>query len=165
MPWPDGRGTVSLFPLTDSEVQTAESQAVGLFGLRLAVVARSLRVDPAELGARLFPWELAWLHRQWQDAQRVAWPRLDLLTEWARKSVNDIPDVLADGVAASQAKDVVGYYGKPAAELTRGQLAWFLIVRNAYDEFHGPQAKQATNAWLKTDREERFAWRMNDQEQ
>lgn len=157
--------SIKLLPLTDAEVEAAEVAASDVplsgFSLRLQVVAASLGVSPAALAQRIAPHQLAWLYRQWQEAQRAAWPPVSPLIEWLRKSVNDHPDVIADGAAATQAKDLEAYYGRAAMDCTRGQLVWFMSLRDAYREFR-VDGKKPTGDWLKKDREERLRWQMND---
>lgn len=172
VPWPPAGGIrfLRLYPLSDAAIDAcgvAESQVErGLSELRamLSIVAASLRVNEGDLAARVTPPELAYLFRHWMHVQKRAWPRGDRLAEWLRKSICDHVGVMSDAVLAMQAEDASTFYGRPAIELTRGQVSYFVGLRNAYDEWYGSdKVKTPTDEYLESDKEGRLSWQMNNE--
>ena len=174
-PWPGG-GTLQLYPLPQDEVHAAEIAAgchsVLRLGLELTARATKGVLTADALAALVTPVELALLLAWQQKAQRRADVDVSELREWLRKSVNDIPDVISDGVAAWHCEQgPVQYYGKPACELTQAQVSWFALLRDAFEHFHvgrpdreGKYRKaKPSKWWLMQDYEERVRWQIQDQ--
>lgn len=163
---------VHLRPLSISEDQSITLAASGPIDLMARRIAASMveQATPAELLSSLLPAGLSCLHEHWQVVQETAWAPVGALTEWLRRSVNDVAEVTVDGAAAWTTESPSEYYGRPVHLLTQAQLTWYLGLRDAYDEFFVAQVdskgksrapKKPTKRWLDVDREARKQWQMN----
>jgi hypothetical protein len=174
--WPRGGHILHARAISIHQQQLAELTA----GDPVSTVAHELAsalvedITAGELLAALIPAELLQLHERWIDEIQInAWPPVDRLCEWLRRSVNDCPGVIADGTMAANVDDPLAYYGEPASILTPGQLVWYLGLRDAFKEFHEGRIdgsgrhrppKTPTRMWLNKGEstEERQRWLMND---
>lgn len=185
-PWPGSAAVVRLHPVSQATAQAVEVTALdepwGAARVARRAAARvAAALEPAagtEDVLRLTdPAGLAALYSWCLHAQRRATPDLAALREWLRKSVIDVPEVLEDGAVAWHSGGPADYYGRPVSELTLGQVAWYLCLKDAFGEFHvgghddrgrptRPKAESLTlqfrRRWLDPDRKERKQWKMRD---
>lgn len=175
-PWPGG-GTVKLHPLPPDKLHLAEIAAhaappryqATAGALSLVAMGIGAEMTPDALSGLITPAELGLLLAYQQQAQRRAEVDTSDLREWLRRSVNDITDVIQDGVVAWQCEQGPGqYYGRPPNELTQAQVAWFILLRDAFEHFHvgrmddkGKLRKAKPAAWwLRQDYETRAKWQI-----
>lgn len=154
-----------LSPLPQSAVEAAERSAEAHFRnlcpfdisedvcadeVAVQTISRASGVDPTTTRSLLDRAELTYLYEQWSHIQTKSMPDLRDLREALRKRVNLDGNVMIDGLAAYHSENAGTYYGKPINDLTVGQLFYFLYLRSAYDEFHGPESagKKVSREWL-----------------
>jgi len=100
-----------------------------------------------EVLRRLYPLAIWRLLATWGKVQAHNTPDLDKLGKHLRWGVVEDPGIAMDGAAAYQSTSPAEFYGKPTGTLTVGQMAYFLLVRQAFDELH-VNDKKVTKAWL-----------------
>lgn len=174
--WPRGDHTLHARALSLHQQQLAQLTAADPVEEMARELSAALVEDIAaeEMLAVLTPAELRRLANQWEDEIQInAWPPVDRLCEWLRRSVNDCPGVITDGTVAANVDSAMAYYGEPATVLTPGQFVWYLGLRDAFREFHENRIddngrsrppRQPTMMWLRKGEpvEERRRWLMND---
>ena len=167
IPWPGTTRRIPLAPLAEAQGARATHDAETHFAARGApckgsgfalevwvqVLSRASQTRAQEL-REAFPLELSILWRAWLEVQGEADREADELREWLRKRVNDDSAIHYDGAAAYAAEEGPGaFYGKPVADLTRGQLLYYWSVRAAFGEWFGPGVtKRPTGQWLRSQR-------------
>ena len=136
--------------------------------LRMLAEVCSRAITPAatadELMAALAPKDLVLLAMDQARAQEhgeVA--DHDRLKAWMRRSINDHPEVIDDGIAAYAADGPADFYGMPVARLTQAQLTYHMLLTSAFDEFYCRKEKvNYSKRRLAKDREERLQWQIQD---
>lgn len=168
--WPGGL-RIWFRPLPTVAVQTAALRAADApprtAGLRRVAEVLAASITPQatadDLLTALLPRQIYALAMDFiraQDAAHAHWGRLGT---WLRKSVNDMPEMIDDALMCWHAETAADYYGRALVDLTQAQVAWYMLARAAFKEFHVDQPKKyAGRAWLEVDREERMSWQMRD---
>lgn len=136
--WPTGAGTIHARAISLHHQQLADVLTTGPVQRMAHELAAGIVEDITgpELLAALTSAQLVDLYDRWFDAVQVfAWPHVDRLIEWLRRSVNDCPGVIADGTLASHVS-LTEYHPDPVRDLTPAQVVWYLGLRAAYEEFH-----------------------------
>lgn len=139
----------ALSPLALDEARQAARQRAGdqprsRWLQLLEVVELLVRVtgETAATLQQLYPEHLAVLLTAWQQVQADATPDLEQLSAHMRLVLLGLhdepefqdPDLVLDGSVAHAATGPADYYGRPAAELTLGQLAYYHTLRIAFYE-------------------------------
>lgn len=156
-----GEHHLSILPLPQSDIDRARRDARLRFLSRgiepapdvldqeeaIQVLSRATDIDADDI-RRLYPHEVDHLIDVWQMAQDDSIPELRRLSKTLKRSMITDPELMLDGAAAYQAQSVVEYYGKPSSEITVGQLAYYITIRNSYYEIHVNDERQVSKKWL-----------------
>lgn len=114
-------------------------------------IAVAAGCDADELRAALYVDEVAHLYREWERIQEANLPDAGKLKrELKRLLISDYSTML-DGAWSQQVEEPANFYGKSVAELTDGQIAYFILVKSAYDEIYssgGKQNRAVSKEWL-----------------
>lgn len=162
---PGGR-TIELRPLSGMAIDRAIEETRAWFMARgidpvgdhyeleeaIRVLGQAASCAPAELRAALSADEAWRLYATWARLQQEHTPDLTKLGRHLRWGVACDAEIAVDGTAAARSQSPTEFYGRPAAELTIGQLAYYLLLRAAHDEVHGSDRK-VTRKWLETMRQ------------
>jgi hypothetical protein len=164
IPFPGSSSSIAVLPLPESVIRRAHSDASCLFAARDAlpdghefvvevqnqILARALSLSVDDLRAVITEYETAALFESWRSATELGSETEAEMCTWLRKRVNDDWEVHHDGAAAFAAEEgPSAFYGRPLADLTRGQLLYYWLARGAFSEWFGPNVtKKPTRQWL-----------------
>lgn len=122
-------------------------------GEALQVLSEASGCPTEELSRGLYPEHIWQLYAAWGRLQQQHQPDLDKLAKHLKWGVAHDPEIAADGVAAFVSRSPAEFYGAPTAELTIGQMAYYLLVRAAHQEVHVSE-KKVSKRWLETLRQD-----------
>lgn len=160
--WPDQGDRVALAALSPAAAVRADRAAdawleahgtrdEGLLELeRCCQVVASAAGLPVEVVRERAPEAVLAVYGAWESHQDAALPEPLALQEALRRGVLRDNHIQWDGLAAYHAETPAAYYGRPVAELTLGQLCYYLSLSAAYEEAYGPESgdRMVSREWL-----------------
>lgn len=146
-----------------SEVEAADQAARALYSCTVGddgetfgemrrqaeVLAAALGASPEDLLEGCVPAELALAYQRWEAIQIEAIPQAGELRAALKWAMHKDGARYFDGLAAYSAETADRYYGQPTADLTVGQLEYFLLLREAFRTEHVEgKDKLISKEWL-----------------
>ena len=113
----------------------------------IQIVAASAGVEPREVRC-YYPDDVYSAWRAWLSHQSDCTPDIDELKGYISWAVYEIDEISIDGMYIYNTSGPSEYYGKPAIDITVGQMIYYLLLRRAYTD-RVENSQKVTKQWIK----------------
>ena len=153
--WPRKETRVGVRPLSPFYLEQAKQNARAIvkhdgdhrdLEEMIQTLAAATEFTADEIRNSLHPNEVGFLHLFFEIIQNKSSPDITELTFEVKKRIHDDPGLVQDAVAIAHSKCPTDFYGKPMIDLTYGQLVYFLVVRQVFEE--QDDNKKVSKKWL-----------------